>query len=101
MVNGEGPSSSSKREAGEHAEDVSRKKRHRGDRFAAIEQLVDAPRANSAHLSSDVQPDFDLTRVLADRRKKYLEAKYKHWEDGLVRIALGVVLRRTPDGGDV
>ena len=42
-----------------------------------------------------MQPDVDLARALVDRRKKSLAEKYKHWEDGLVRIAMGVVLMST------
>ena len=43
------------------------KQKQCGARFRAIEQLADAPRTNSAHLSSDAQPDADLARVV-DRR---------------------------------
>ena len=95
MAHGEDPSSSSNREAGMGECNPPMWDRERSDRCLAIEQLVVASRTNSAHLNSDVQPDCDLTRVLVDRRKKYVAEKYEHWAEGLVRIALGVVLMST------
>ena len=95
MVRGDDPSSSSKREAGIDECNPLRMDRPSSARFLAIEKLVDASRTNSAHLNCDVQPDCDLARVLVGRRKKFLAGKYEHWAEGLVRVALGVVLMST------
>ena len=95
MAHGDDPSSSSKRDSGIDECNPSRTDRPHSARFLAIEQLVDASRTNSTHLNSDVQPDCDLARVLVGRRKKFLAGKYEHWAEGLVRVALGVVLMST------
>ena len=47
------------------------------------------------HLTADVQPDADLTRVVVSRRMQYVQTHYTSWSEGLARVALGVILMST------
>ena len=51
--------------------------------------------ASWGHLTPDVQPDADLTRIVVDRRMQYVSAQYSSWPEGLARVALGVILMST------
>ena len=95
MVYGEDVSSSSRVDAESVGNGNSKNTMQSPAMFSTIEELIDASRTNNTHLSRDVQPDADLTRVVVDRRSKFVAEKYEQWTEGLVRIALGVVLMST------
>ena len=96
MVFGGDPSSSSNRNIRGDAggEVCPAKVPHMGDVLGGAHPLPDAP---WDHLTYDVLPDADLTRIVVDRRMQYVTSHYSAWSEGLSRVALGVALMSTTE----
>ena len=96
MVFGEEESSSSFTErkyiAAEHAKSPSQ---NAPTMMSILGNAQDSADASWGHLTPDVQPDADITRIVVDRRMQYVSAHYSAWPEGIVRVALGVILMST------